>query len=70
MNQKQYYYYKLRIMGLMHNIEVLHNRYNTKATFEVAFPELTEEIWNAIDKSDVRKMMHLVEQLNKLSDTF
>lgn len=72
MNQREYY--KSRIIALMADIEIKRNRYNKAANFEVAFPELTETIWNTIDASyksgKHRQLMHLVEQLNKLSDTF
>jgi hypothetical protein len=66
-------YYKGRIMALMADIEIKRNRYNKKVSFEVAFPELTETIWNTIDATyltkDHKPLAGIVEQLNKLSNT-
>lgn len=72
MNRREYY--KTRIMALMADIENKRNRYHRSANFEVVYPQLTEEIWNAIDSTFTsnshKPLALLVERLNKLSDSF
>lgn len=70
MNFDRHEYYRQRMMALMNEVEVKRNRYHRKENFEVTFPELTEEIWKALDSKNVRALMFLTEKLNKLSDSF
>lgn len=68
MNHQEYK--RKRVMDLMHEIETKRNRYHRKENFECAFPELTEKIWAVLDSKQEQKLSYLIEELNKLSDTF
>jgi len=62
-------YRKNQILALMAEIENKRNRYHSpKMSFECAFPNLTKEIWKAMDIK--KNLAFMVEKLNKLSDTF
>lgn len=66
---EQIQYYRTRLLQLMADCEDLYSRYHKRTMFEVQWPELTEEVWSAIDSKDKHKLMFVNSKLCKLADS-